>query len=79
MPEQEYAYCETVNASGSSPWHIRKLGKAGLKLGGGADTDTICGRKPSWDIQSPVCDATLRAGVACRECESEYRRRVGDA
>jgi hypothetical protein len=37
-----YAFCESV--TGIGPWHIRKLGPAGLKLGGGIDTPSLCGR-----------------------------------
>lgn len=39
-----YAFCELVFATSLRPWCIRKLGKAGLKLGGGIDTPSLCGR-----------------------------------
>lgn len=41
----KFAYCESVHATSISPWHIRELSAAvGLKLGGGVDTASLCGR-----------------------------------
>ena len=37
-----HVFCESV--TGIGPWHIRKLSKNGLKLGGGIDTPSLCGR-----------------------------------
>ena len=51
-PKPEYAFCETVHASALSPWHIRKLTEQGKKLGGGADTPSLCGLKVSWDLRT---------------------------
>jgi hypothetical protein len=45
-----YSFCESINAGPDSPWHLRKLGSAGRKLGGGADTPALCGRTVSWDL-----------------------------
>jgi hypothetical protein len=39
-----YSFCESVTASALSPHHIRKLTDVGLKLGGGVDTPTLCGK-----------------------------------
>lgn len=44
-----FAYCEPVTATGITPDHIRRITDAGLKLGGGADTDALCGRELGWD------------------------------
>ena len=83
-----YAYCESVSASALSPHHIRKLTDVGLKLGGGVDTPTLCGKDihitNGWDT-SPV-EATddvyamsaPREGMndaswrACRPCAVAY-------
>ena len=40
----EYAFCESVHAGPLAPWHIRKLSDTGLKLRGGIDTPSLCGR-----------------------------------
>ncbi len=40
----EYAFCESVHAAPLAAWHIRRVGEAGLKLGGGIDTPSLCGR-----------------------------------
>lgn len=46
-----FAYCEAVTATPWSPNHIRKITSAGLKTGGGADTDALCGRALGWDLR----------------------------
>lgn len=72
MPK--YAFCETVHASGTSPWHIRELTSAGKKLGGGADTLALCGRKASWDlISDPPPAAVNMPEHVCSECWEFYR------
>ena len=73
----DYAFCESVTASGTSPWHIRELSEQGLKLGGGIDRSSFCGCvKPphGWDLRAEITDKHL--GHACKECASEYRKRT---
>lgn len=78
-----YAYCESVYAGGSSPWHIRKIVPGvGLKLGGGIDSTSLCGRvKPmdkggagGWDLRVRISSKNLLG--ACAACTAEYRKRV---
>lgn len=75
-----YAFCESVFATGKSPWHIRKVGLAGLKLGGGIDTPSLCLRvKPfgvesgtnGWDLSVRITDDHLEH--ACKGCVGVYR------
>lgn len=49
-----YSYCETATAGSRSLWHIRRLSGKGLCLGGGADTESLCGKKVAWDINHPI-------------------------
>lgn len=53
----EYAYCESVHATPWSRWHLRRLTEEGLKLGGGVDTQSLCGRvklRSGWDLDVPI-------------------------
>lgn len=62
------SYCESVYATGTSPWHLRRLTAAGRKLGGGVDTASLCGRvQPpyGWDLESKV---DLLKGSVCLAC-----------
>jgi hypothetical protein len=72
-PGPEYSYCETATAAATTPWHIRELTEAGKKLGGGADTPALCGRKVSWDLNTVVRD--LNYEFVCKEC----RKRLLDS
>jgi hypothetical protein len=80
-----YAFCESVTGIGR--WHIRKLSAAGLKLGGGIDTPTLCGRiRPmgdegggrrgggGWDLEARITKLQLEA--VCPDCRKEYEREV---
>jgi hypothetical protein len=72
-----YIFCETMAAY---LWHIRKLGDAGPKFSGGADTVTLCGVLPSWDIRCEITETSLSsgefgAGKTCPECAEIYRSR----
>jgi hypothetical protein len=71
---QKFAFCETDTAGGGSPWHIRELTGRGKKLGGGADTPALCGRKVSWDLRPDVNELQLRG--ACVACAQIYRNRT---
>jgi hypothetical protein len=78
-----YAFCEPVFATSLRPWCIRKLGKAGLKLGGGIDTPSLCGRvQPSctsggkgsggWDNSVRIMPQHLTH--CCATCRAIYKR-----
>lgn len=83
----DFAWCETIAAGGV--WHLRRLTSAGLKPNGGADSSTLCGLRPSWDIEQPVTDTSIEVyskvanygwyGRACPKCVEAYRAREGDA
>ena len=51
----------------------------GLKLGGGVDTDSLCGRVKhglGWDLSVPLTDRTLKTrpeGRACNKCLPLYQ------
>jgi len=49
-PDRKFSYCEPVTASSIPNWHIRKLGKRGLRPTGGADTKSLYGKEVSWDL-----------------------------
>lgn len=66
MPDPDYSFCETVTASGATPWHIRPLTAKGRMLSGGADTPSLCGRIVAWDV---AVDLTpQRLSRACKRC-----------
>lgn len=69
-----YAFCESRHASGASKWHIRPLSDKGLMLGGGVDTDSLCGhvtpKKGGWDLGCEIQAHTL--GIACPKCSATY-------
>ena len=52
-------------------YHLRYLSDAGAKPGGGADTPTLCGVTPSWDI--PAMDVSM---VTCRSCKEKKEKMV---
>ena len=66
------SFCETIHATGTSPWHIRNLTDKGRKLGGGADTAALCGREVAWDLEVEVSPQQLGDGV-CSKCADEFR------
>lgn len=70
MNTGQYSFCETVTATGSSPWHIRKLTKTGQKLGGGADTKSLCGLTVAWDLGVQL--STEHFGHCCNSCVWHY-------
>jgi hypothetical protein len=66
----EFAFCEPVSATATSPWHIRRVGPEGLKLGGGIPTPPLCGRESvirGWDLTSAVTAESVRLGSTPRE------------
>lgn len=65
-----YSFCESQWATGTSPWHIRRLTKLGKKLSGGADTPALCGRKVAWDLEVDITEHHLTHCCIC--CREEY-------
>ena len=64
--EKHFVFCETQYATGTTPWHIRPLTENGIKLGGGADTKSLCGREVSWDLEVEMTNLNLL--VSCPAC-----------
>lgn len=67
----EFSYCESIHASGSSPWHIRRLTDVGRRLSGGIDTPSLCGhvRPPKgWDLVRGPADDKIRMPHVCVKC-----------
>lgn len=60
------SFCETVTATGATPWHLRRLSEKGCKYTGGADTPALCGRTVCWDVEVDVTAEHLKH--ACRKC-----------
>lgn len=70
----KYSFCESMYATGSSPWHVRLLTEKGRKLGGGADTSALCGRQVAWDLSVELTQHHLTH--CCRSCASLLETRV---
>lgn len=71
-----YTFCESVTASGLSPWHLRQLTDTGRHLGGGVDTPSLCGQvKPpyGWDLKVELTPHHL--SHVCKTCLAEYVQR----
>lgn len=73
IPPPPYAFCESVHASGLSPWHIRTIDpEKGLKLGGGIYSDSLCGHvHHGWDLNVVITEHHL--GHSCPECVRAFR------
>lgn len=69
MPE--HSFCEAGTAGPFSRWHIRQLTPAGRKLGGGADTKSLCDKRVSWDLVVDLTAHHLEAN-ACPLCVRKY-------
>lgn len=64
------SFCESVTATGLSPWCLRWLDAAGPKFGGGVTTPSMCGRvraRFGWDIEVAITPFHLEAN-ACPQC-----------
>jgi hypothetical protein len=79
IQKDEYSYCETFTAGSSTPWHIRKLTDAGKKLGGGADTPSLCDRTVAWDVNCPLQEFDIIKNPkapntipVCKKCKEAY-------
>jgi len=68
----EYSFCETSVAMPGGVWHIRPLTDRGRRLGGGADTMSLCNKIVSWDIDVPITEWHLQKN-GCTECRNKYR------
>ena len=64
--EAVLSVCETVAAITT---HARMLTKKGRFLHGGADSKTLCGQKPAWDLRGEVSTKTVR----CRTCRNKLQ------
>ena len=70
-----YSFCEASWAGPLSPWHIRKLTSVGKKLGGGVDTNSLCGRINNgrgWDLSAEITDHHL--DHSCKDCVEIYKK-----
>ncbi len=67
----EYSFCEFAFANPYSKWHIRNLTKIGRKLGGGADTLSLCGKEVSWDLRIELNKHHLDNNC-CKKCLEFY-------
>jgi hypothetical protein len=68
----KYSFCESSNATATSPWHIRELTRVGPKPCGGIDTVSLCGRvNPpyGWDLPVKFIEKEPRT---CAKCASVY-------
>ena len=73
----EYAFCEPVHAAPLARWCIRRLDGAGLKLGGGITTSSLCGRtKQGWDLEVRIRPEMLvpTDKIVCLSCKPHYLR-----
>ena len=77
MPSPTHSFCETMFASGVTPWHIRKLTEVGRKLGGGADTESLCGKRVSWDLNVEITPHHLTH--CCLYCRRIYEQGAENA
>jgi len=70
-----YSFCESVHATGSSPWHIRQLDSSGPKYTGGITTESLCTLvTKGWDVKASITEHHL--GHACKRCVSKYREQT---
>lgn len=69
---ENLSFCESINATGTSPWHIRKLTSNGLKLGGGADTKSLCNIEVCWDLAVEITNHHL--SHCCQRCKEEFMK-----
>ena len=74
MVVTDYSICENMHGHPCGPWHIRALSAVGKKLGGGADTLSLCGRKMTWDRDVIINERQL--SVACKKCVDLYRQQI---
>jgi hypothetical protein len=66
-----YSFCETQWATADSKWHIRELSDKGRKLGGGADTPSLCEREMAWDLKVELTEFHVDNNT-CAKCRKHY-------
>ena len=73
--EERWYFCESVGASSFPQWHIRPRGPKGRMEGGGADTESLCGRKMAWDLKVEVTPKFIEqiSGI-CLPCRGAWRQ-----
>jgi hypothetical protein len=72
---ENLSFCESVHATGESPWHLRRLTSSGRKLRGDVDTDSLCGLVESpdgWDVDVAVTASNVV--TACPRCLLALRK-----
>ncbi len=63
-----------ISETGTSSWHyhLREIGKEGVKLSGGMDLYALCGKELGWDTEMPLsCYGESGHHVPenwCKEC-----------
>ena len=62
----DYSLCESVTATSTSYWHLRRLTGKGKMFGGGANTKSLCNREMSWDLKCTLTPEHL--GCDCPAC-----------
>lgn len=75
----DYAFCESVHATGTSPWHIRKVGPEGLKCAGGIGNNSLCDRVKApygWDLEVKISEEYLKSVNICKGCFEKFREAV---
>ena len=72
-----FAFCESIHATGRSPWHIRRIDpNIGLRLGGGIDSASLCTSVArGWDLEVRI--SALHLKDACPRCVAAYKRETG--
>ena len=68
-PPREYSFCESFAAIVR---HIRPLTSIGRKLGGGVDTQALCGKSVAWDLSTPVSCNGDEPHI-CVPCSENFR------
>ena len=67
----KYSFCENVHAGPCGKWHIRKLSDKGRKLGGGADTLSLCEKQVDWDLNVELTEYHLAINT-CPKCLEKF-------
>jgi hypothetical protein len=84
MTTGDLSFCESVDATPTSPVHLREVGPEGRKYGGGVPTPALCGRdlhRGCWDLPTEVTSKSVaaadqdRPGRICASCAAVYDER----
>ena len=73
-----YSFCESIHAGSNSRWHIRPLLYGVRRLGGGIETEGLCGRPEKgkgWDLDVEITDHHLTH--CCPKCAEIFRIECG--